>query len=121
MFRKPLELPTGSVILTNSNASSTNNYIISLVDSKNISFYRLKFTSQATYGRAISISGTTHEINISENEFIGINTTSHSNHSLIFMYSDTQSGRIQDIVINQTRSTMADIKFITPPELIPNH
>lgn len=101
MFRKSLELEMGRVILTNSNASSTNNYIISLVDSKNISFYRLKFTSHPTYGRAIYISGTTHDIDISENEFIGINTTSHSSHSLIYMFSDTQSGRIEDIVINQ--------------------
>jgi hypothetical protein len=101
-FEKAAGLEIGSVILTNSNANSTNNYIVRILDSKNISFSGLKFTSQPTYGRTIYIRGTTYDIDFTENEFIGINiTSSPDNYSLIYMYSDTESGRIEDIVINQ--------------------
>jgi len=100
-FRKDLNLETCSVILTNSNANSANNYIFSVLGAKNLTFFGLEFVSQQNYGTAIYISGTTHNIEISGNNFQGVSTTSPSNHNLIHLYSDMENGRIQDITINQ--------------------
>jgi hypothetical protein len=89
----------GDVVLTNSNASSFNNFIIKVDNSSRLSFSGLKFQSQLFYGTAIYVAGDSSEITIAENKFSGFDIIDPVHHSLIYMLSDSDPDRIDDIVI----------------------
>ncbi len=83
--------PEGSVILTNSQSTSSINWIMRLYAANNVAISNLTFQSDATYGCAILMNGDCDDILIDNNVFNGVVSTNTSNHSLIRLNADSEA------------------------------
>lgn len=79
--------PSQQIILMNSAASATNNYILKLNAVSNVTLNGLYFQQAGSYSRALHIEGNCDNLVISSNSFSGVVNAPTANSESIYFYS----------------------------------
>jgi hypothetical protein len=88
-----------TVILTNSNSTSSDNYILLFDNCSNYVITDLIFLSSTTYGNCIVIQNNSNNIMLDSNTFNGVDHPSTSNHYLVMVRKISEQGSPDNITI----------------------